>query len=280
VAKGFVLDVTHRGDILRVPSVFVNPHSHPRKMRLLGIRCASVESGTLKEAYFAALARKFSMTWTKNREVILELPIKNSKGTAIRKTGYIKDFKTKDYLHELLLEKGLAVVDLQDRELGLRGERILMLEKKAKEDKVGIWSNKLPPEYKMRDLIKDQTGLLSLLISSIGKNDKEDKEDKVKPDSTSKTKTPKKVDNESIKVMMVRIHRLSSDAQEKHLLWDLASKVDKAKLVKEVKLALREVKIHIMDALDDHDNLTKKDRLILEKRRQLMNDLLKSLKNK
>ncbi|MDP2663449.1 MAG: hypothetical protein Q8R28_22265, partial [Dehalococcoidia bacterium] len=131
IPLGEVLEVK-RGDRLLVPMTFIDPHSPPRSFELLGIRCADPDAGELVEAYHGVLARETAADWCLNRQITLERPLVLANGLMDRSQGWAREPRSGEYLHELLLRQGLARADLQGRDLGDKGRRIVALEDEAR----------------------------------------------------------------------------------------------------------------------------------------------------
>jgi len=283
--KGRITEV-QSGDVLLVPSTFTDEYSRSLKVRLLAIRCPNEESDSLIETYYAALAKQQTEKWCDKKLVVLERPILKSNGRIDRHLVFVKDSESGNYLHEMLLKKGLAEADFQGRVFPGKNEKIKELEAQAREKNLGQWSKEHPPEYEMRALINDSHSLLKKISNAVlGKKAKSVKtEEKPIAKSTvtpvEKTKERVSVIPQSLTLALQRMETLKKAVFDKYAYWETSSSTEKVALAQGLRDDLRHIKIQIEDILDDYeDKLSEAKKTELKNEQKIISKKMKIVKN-
>lgn len=288
------------GDQVIIPMTFIDPHSPPRDFQLLAIQCPDPEDDkNLAEAYYGVLARSLTESWVEGRTVTLVRPLVKPGGLMDRSTGWIKDPKTGEYLHEVLLKAGLARGLSGDGELGEIGARIVQLEAQARSQGLGMFSATRPSEARMTQVIKESSLVGQLTGVLRPKTVPDTTTTTVVPDRTSPTvvpngsnpsvvpdqTTPAVIPHQpvprqttppsSVQDLLMTLNSETDQARREFLAWQSLPADQRGARSAALRSQLRALKIRLMDITDEVDSLDEVQRGFLEGLREEMNRLMR-----
>lgn len=289
--SGYVTEVSE-GCIFKAPYTFIDTNSEQINIQLAGVACDDLDSDDLKTAYLGAKARHFSAQWLKQR-VILERPVQDGSGRPLRRWVFIKASQSGEYLHEALLREGLAFEAISGHDLGEAAVRIRTLEQEARAKRVGRWSAEQPSDGQMAEWVSSQRSLLGGIMSAFApstpstpsKTADPVPQPQPQPPSQSGTPTPTPsalpalpatASLEGAKVV-TQVDALAKSAREKFLAWQALDAAARVQGCTALRGELRNVKIAVMDALDDSTQLDAVQRAYLDTIREDMNRVIKIL---